>query len=184
MMKKQNNNIHQQVIDEVRRRNQNFYPSMTLAMEDDPRNSVSDRLLNRLSVGEVIRNRSDISGSSPEQVALFQSQFSPWNMNQHPFDHVDALDPQRVAEAYNDWDKSAKTNFSKGATHFYNPAVSKPDWRNDGSKTETVGRGDFKHIFLKGIDFPQTPKHGESSGERLNQLIGEYSTRHRLKQRR
>lgn len=167
-------NIDQRVVEEVARRNRNFYPVMTTIMEDDPRNSKTDRMKNRLAVGEVIRKRSAISGASPTDVSLFPAQFSGWNLadENDPFENIDSFGPKRVAQAYDDWDRSATTNYSKGATHFYNPNVSKPDWRKIGKETARIGIKPFMHIFRKAGGFPTKAKR--STKEIQARLIKRY----------
>lgn len=147
-----NKDLDNKVINEVNRRAENFYPSMTLAMEDDPRNSVKDRLKNRLSVGEVIRTRADKKGMSYNEVALQPKQFSPWNDQKKAFKDIEKLDPKRVAESYDNWDQSENTDLSKGATHFYNPKASNPSWKDKGVETARVGKEPFQHIFKKDVD--------------------------------
>lgn len=109
----------------------------------------------KIAVGAVIANRaaSGKYGKGISGVILKKGQFSPWN------DYTgyakgeqgqDMLKIKPSASSYKAAEAILKGDYedvTKGATHYYNPAVSTPDWEDDmqSRKRGTIKLGN--HLF-------------------------------------
>ena len=112
----------------------------------------SEGPLGMLAVGSVIANRANARGygGSIRGVMMKRGQFSPLNsVTRHAggeqgvdFDRIQASDTAySVADAILSGTYDDPTG---GATHFYNPDISTPDWgRESGGNWMTLGR----HVF-------------------------------------
>ncbi len=107
----------------------------------------------KIAVGEVIRNRMKLKtwGSTAAEVILAPFQFSGWNTQDR--NRIKALTLDEQDKTYQlcleAWGLSASTNYTGGATHYYNPKVvpKPPVWVGEMDLTCEIGR----HVFFRSL---------------------------------
>ena len=109
----------------------------------------------KIAVGAVIANRaaSGKYGDGIKGVILKEGQFSPWNnytgyaKGEQGQDMLKIKPSASSYKAAEDILKGDYKDVTKGATHYYNPAVSTPDWEDDmqSRKRGTIKLGN--HLF-------------------------------------
>jgi len=109
-----------------------------------------------LAVGSVIRNRMQ-QGGSLSDVILAPAQFSAWNKvtgaaGGEQGQDMAALKPSEDAYAAADAILTGNApDVTGGATHYYNPSISQPDWGKEKAGGDWTKIG--AHIFGKAGDF-------------------------------
>jgi len=103
----------------------------------------------KVAVAEVIRNRTNskfFSDGSIQDTVLRPMQFSCWNLTGErrvEAARLDTSDPT-VADCIRAWADSAKSDLTKGANSYFNPALANPKWAA-GKPSVQIG----SQLFLK-----------------------------------
>lgn len=107
-----------------------------------------ESLAGQIAVGEVIRERIGKRwfGHDAEDVCMKSMQFSFWDDKDTAIRTLQRISPEVWQRASQAWHESAKTNLSKGATHYCRYDVW-PAWRTDPSMKfkGRIGR----HVFYR-----------------------------------
>ena len=99
-------------------------------------------------LADVIRNRAYRHNGDFGRVLFTRWQFSPWNGFTVPGQSPDSngldsartpMSSQQMQRALRIWEESAQGDTSNGATHFFNPRTSSPNWGS--SLVSTVPQG-------------------------------------------
>jgi hypothetical protein len=103
------------------------------------------------AIGEVLRNRAKANGTSVATEARRAYQFSTWNANDPNRSYITGLsssDPtyQRALTAFK---SSASTNYTYGATHYYNARTVSPTWGGSMTSTANFSSG-HRFGYIKG----------------------------------
>jgi len=87
-----------------------------------------DGLLGMICVGEVIRNRAKRSGETPSYECMKKWQFSCWNNRGTTTTRLlkHGLNDYKLAKRA--WELSKTSDYTKGATHYFNPKLCLPSW--------------------------------------------------------
>lgn len=95
------------------------------------------------AIGEVLRNRAKANGTSVKTEALRYKQFSTWNAGDPNRSYITNLNPSSSTyqSALNAYKTSANTNYSFGATHYYNARTARPAWGSSLTSTRVYGSG-------------------------------------------
>lgn len=100
----------------------------------------------KIAVGEVIRNRMKQGNNTAAEIVLAPSQFSCWNTkdpNRIQAMSLEKDDPKYI-ECLDAWRRSASTSLTKGANHYFNPAVvARPTWADPKKRVATIGSHEF-----------------------------------------
>lgn len=99
-------------------------------------------LAGQYAVAEVTLHRAQISGRGVCEEVFADHQFS-WTLHRRP--KVRNAQAWENAKAVALGALSAKTHFSGGATHFYNPRLANPVWARGMCETARIGR----HRFMR-----------------------------------
>ena len=97
----------------------------------------------QVAVGEVIRNRVSKRWSTPRRVCLAPKQFSCWNQTAWFEERLRLVSKSVHEVAIDAWAKSATSDLTHGATHYFNPRLAKPSWARKMVKTVTIGSHEF-----------------------------------------
>lgn len=103
------------------------------------------------AIGEVLRNRAAANGTSVKTEALRYKQFSTWNQNDPNRAYITSLSTssptyQQALAAYR---TSASSNYSYGATNYYNARIVNPTWGRSMTTTATFSSG-HRFGYIKG----------------------------------
>lgn len=129
-----------------------------------------------LAVGNVIANRMT-GGGNLRDVILAPAQFSAWNSYTGAAGGKQGQDMQAIKpsdDAYAAADAILSGNapdVTGGATHYYNPSISQPDWGREsaGGQWTTIGN----HIFGKAGGYPTGSKEVQDmSAQKPQGLMG------------
>lgn len=98
------------------------------------------------AIGEVLRNRAAANGTSVKTEALRYQQFSTWNAGDPNRSYITNLSTSSPTyqTALNSFKASANTNYTYGATHYYNARIVSPSWGGSMTTTNSYGSG---HVF-------------------------------------
>lgn len=103
------------------------------------------------AIGEVLRNRAAANGTSVAYEARKAYQFSTWNAGDPNRSYITNLskDSSTYQTALNAYKSSASTNYTYGATHYYNARTVSPSWGSSMTSTKSYGSG-HRFGYIKG----------------------------------
>lgn len=103
------------------------------------------------AIGEVLRNRAAANGTSVKTEALRYKQFSTWNEGDPNRAYITNLSTSSPTyqTALNAFKASANTNYTYGATHYYNARTVSPSWGSSMTTTNSYGSG-HRFGYIKG----------------------------------
>lgn len=95
------------------------------------------------AIGEVLRNRAAANGTSVKTEALRYKQFSTWNDGDPNRSYITSLSSSSPTyqSALSAFKSSANTNYTYGATHYYNARTVSPSWGSSMKGTTSYGSG-------------------------------------------
>lgn len=100
----------------------------------------------KVAVAEVIRNRAKKSGGTIASVVLKKLQFSGMNAGAANRIRSFEIDTENhiVQDCLRAWSEAkAGSDYTLGATHYFNPSLCNPDWAKKMVKTATIANHDF-----------------------------------------